>query len=350
MNLEFDGNIQPVYSFYNHQKLGTALHELEQNSQDRVKVDQIGLSNQGRPIWRVKVGKGKKAVLASSYIHGNEPTGASVLLNLLRFLGSSESPLANRLRNELTFVAVPMANPDAVELNRHNNVMTWEQVVTHYPGLAEAIPPFYYKPVNGSDPAGFNVNLDFRSNFDYTPSSDDFPFHAGWLLTPEARALADVYKQLQIEFGKVDTYIDLHNQNADTAETDRVQETGEPAILSISGVMINEPHATIEYSKQLTLIAYDALIEHGYNRITRFPELHAPMTSLGAFAQNGSGVVLFEALHSSNLEQETYETIIKCEETAVLAVLEAIASGSVHSIDPQTYGRIPKGTLDPSKV
>lgn len=52
-----------------------------------------------------------------SDIHGNELTGATLLLNLLRILGLSESPVADRWRDELTLAAVPMVNRDAADFD-----------------------------------------------------------------------------------------------------------------------------------------------------------------------------------------------------------------------------------------
>ncbi|MDQ7864523.1 M14 family zinc carboxypeptidase [Peribacillus frigoritolerans] len=60
---------------------------------------------------------GDKVVLIQSEIHGNEKTGTDAILNILKFLGTN-SPEAEKIRKEITLVALPKMNPDAAELNR----------------------------------------------------------------------------------------------------------------------------------------------------------------------------------------------------------------------------------------
>lgn len=93
---------------------------------------------------------------------------------MLQQLSRNDSPELKKLREELTIVAMPMINPDATELNRRGNEMTWEEVALKFPQLKDARPSWnYYTYINkywdyASNPE-FDVNRDFNLDLHYTP-------------------------------------------------------------------------------------------------------------------------------------------------------------------------------------
>lgn len=89
-NLSIDG-------FINYEELGQKLQQIQKSSQGNVKVETAGYTNQGREIYKVSTGHGKKVVLIQSEIHGNEKTGTVALLNMLQSLGSSQSKEAKKI-------------------------------------------------------------------------------------------------------------------------------------------------------------------------------------------------------------------------------------------------------------
>ena len=109
-------------AFISHAELSKKLKQIDKSSQGQVQVDVVGYSNQGREIYKATVGSGDKVILLQSEIHGNEKTGTAALLKILQQLGSN-SPEAEKIRSEVTIVAMPMVNPDATELNRRGNDM-----------------------------------------------------------------------------------------------------------------------------------------------------------------------------------------------------------------------------------
>ncbi len=350
-----------ISGFISHAELSKKLQQIDKSSQGQVNVEVAGYSNQGREIYKATVGSGDKVILVQSEIHGNEKTGTAALLNLLQKLGSN-SPEAKKIRNEVTIVAMPMVNPDATELNRRGNDMSWSEVVEDFPQLASASPSWnYYTYTNqywdyASNP-GFDVNRDFNPNLNYVPQPEDFPNNSsnpGWYITPEAQTVRDVYKGLLSEYGKVDVFVDLHHQGEYF-----VEGTDDKVTLSISGDFVPDPESEegskysdyadtydSDFSKQLNVAAYNALQERGnspFDHISLYPQnLDLPGTALGSFALNGSGAVLFEVTgQTQSYGQKEKGRLIKAVEIGLNGIIDSVVSEDVYEIDPEDYDSIP---------
>ncbi len=197
-----------VAGWTSHAQLGSKLRQIEQTSRGRVDVEVIGRSNRGRELYAARVGTGDRVMLVTSAIHGNEKTGTEALLHWLKHVGSSGSAETRALLDGITFVAVPMINPDGGELNRRQNDFPWSEVVETFPQLAGAQPAWYYSSRAG----GFDVNRDFNPDLGYEPRPQDLPGAdelPGFFLTPESRTLRALYLDLRDEFGGVGAYVDL---------------------------------------------------------------------------------------------------------------------------------------------
>mgnify|MGYP000084650448 CR=1 FL=1 len=350
-----------ISGFISHAELSKKLMQIEKNSQGNVNVQVAGYSNLDREIYKATVGSGDKVILVQSEIHGNEKTGTAALLNLLQQLGSN-SPEAKKIRSEVTIVAMPMMNPDATELNRRGNDMSWSEVVNDFPQLASASPSWnYYTYTNqywdyASNP-GFDVNRDFNPDLNYVPQPEDFPSNSsnpGWYITPEAQTVRDVYKGLMSEFGKVDVFVDLHHQGEYF-----VEGTDDKVTLSISGDFVPDPDSEEgaeyreyadtydgDFSKQLNVSVYNALQERGdspFDNITLYPQgLDLPGTALGSFALNGSGAVLFEVTgQTQSYGQKEKGRLIKAVEIGLYGIIDGVTSGDVYEINPDEYEEIP---------
>ncbi|WP_163527649.1 M14 family zinc carboxypeptidase [Halobacillus ihumii] len=355
--------------FTNYAQLGKKLEKIERTSNGKVDVSIAGHSNNGRNIYQARVGNGDRVIMIESEIHGNEKTGTEALLNILQYLGSSNSPQAQKIREEITLVALPKMNPDASELDRRGNNMTWAEVVEDFPQLANADGPtwnYYTGTLQGdhyTDRPGFDVNRDFNPNLDYVPQAEDIPGASddpGWYLTPEAQTVRDVYKGLKQEFGKVDVFVDLHHQGLYY-----VDGTDEPVTLSLSGQFVPHPSSekgqeyaeyadtyNYEFSKQLNVAAYDALQSMGnspFDNITLYSQgLDLPGTALGSFALNGSGTVLFEVTgQTHSMGQKKKGMLVKAVETGLTGIIEGVAEGAVQNLDADRYHEIPETSYSP---
>ncbi|GAA2790051.1 M14 family zinc carboxypeptidase [Saccharopolyspora taberi] len=361
----------PITEFTSYDELQVELARIERVSRNRVAVEQAGESNRGRGMLTARVGTGPKVVLITAEIHGNEKTGPDAVLDLLDFLGTSDSPRAEQIRSELTVVAMPKINPDAGALDRRGNDMTWEEVQARHPQLATAAPPwnYYTGSMQGDDYSqqpGFDVNRDYNPDLGYQPQPADFPGASdrpGWFISPETSTVRDVYRSLQREFGGVDSYIDLHHQGA----CYKVPGTDRFVTMSLSGKFVDDPNAPgspyarfaegfrPEYSKQLNVAAYNALQAAAgqnpdFGNITLYPQdINLPGTGLGSFQLNGSGAVLFEVRgQTQTLGEQHREMLTRAVGIGLDGILTSVASGQVHDLDPAAYDRIPptdRGTV-----
>jgi murein tripeptide amidase MpaA len=77
---------------------------------------QIGTSEQGRPIYQLKIGTGNKKVLLWSQMHGNESTGTKALFDLFNCLLSAREKEIAAILESCTLLFIPMLNPDGAEV------------------------------------------------------------------------------------------------------------------------------------------------------------------------------------------------------------------------------------------
>ncbi|WP_439129454.1 M14 family zinc carboxypeptidase [Polaribacter sp.] len=79
-------------------------------------VQQIGTSEEERPIYQLKIGTGKKKILLWSQMHGNESTGTRALFDLFNCFLNDRNDTLRSILNECTLVFIPMLNPDGAEV------------------------------------------------------------------------------------------------------------------------------------------------------------------------------------------------------------------------------------------
>ncbi len=340
--------------FVNHAQLTRTLLDIERSTGGVVDVDVAGYSNQGREIYTARVGAGDTVVFVESQIHGNENHGTEALLDLLRQWGGA-TPEAAALRDEVTIVAIPRLNVDGGERDTRQNEMTWDDVVADFPQLAGAEPAWNYNPRVG----GFDVNRDFNPDLDYVPQPEDFPGNSadtGWYITPEAQTVRDVYRGLENEFGTVDYFIDLHNQWSCYA----TQDLENMSPLSISAKFIDDPSEfgswpkfDMDASKRANVAVYEALQhygESGYGDLTLYPQsTNLPGTALGSFALRGSAVVLFETSSQTQYDGMKRNGMLRHQiEIGLGGLVDAVADGSITSLDPAAYDTIPQRVFLPA--
>lgn len=340
--------------FVDHAQLTKSLERIERTSGGTVDVSVAGTSNQDREIYQARVGHGDTVVLVESQIHGNEMHGTEALLNLLQEWGGN-SPSAQALREEVTIVAIPRLNVDGGENDTRQNEMSWEEVVADFPQLEGVRPAWNYSSRVG----GFDVNRDFNPDLNYVPQPEDFPGNSadtGWYITPEAQTLRDVYADLESEFGTVDYFVDLHNQWSCYATDDL--ENMSP--LSISGRFIADPSEFGDWpkfdydaSRRANVAVYEALQGNGnsgYGDLTLYPQdTNLPGTALGSFALRGSATVLFETSSQTQYDGMKRNGMLRKQiEIGLGGLVDAIADGSIQTLDPDVYETIPQRVYLPA--
>lgn len=122
-----------------------------------------GKSVEGREIFLIKYGSGKRKVFLWSQMHGDEPTATMALFDIFNFLASQDfCDVKKNIAEQLTIYFMPNVNPDGAELFQRRNKLE------------------------------IDLNRD-----------------AARLETPEAKILMSTYKSINADFG-----FNLHDQSS----------------------------------------------------------------------------------------------------------------------------------------
>jgi hypothetical protein len=347
----------------NHEQVGDTLAQIEKNSGGRVDVEVVGHSSQGRELWAARVGTGDRVLLVTSAIHGNERTGTEALLGILKDLGSGGDAQTKQILEEITLVAMPMVNPDGGELNRRINVVPWQDTVAAFPQL-EGAPRAWYHSLRGDgiDLPGYDLNRDFNPDLDYVPQAADLPgkdTDAGFFLSPESRAIRDVYVDMRQEKGAVDAYIDLHHMGPCDLLTGGPQD-GDLITFSVDypplGVQDGAaykakwPALDQDKSRRYALSVYNGLAEKYGTQ--------SPLAAVGryfhpdtreyagqgrsALALNGTGTVLFEVRgQQDDLGQKQKGMFVNSVRTGIESLMHGMATDSVDTLDGDDFFDLP---------
>ncbi|SDY68950.1 Zinc carboxypeptidase [Micromonospora pattaloongensis] len=347
----------------NHDQVGRTLAQIAKNSGGRVTVDVAGRSPQGRELWAARVGTGDRVLLVTSAIHGNERTGTEALLGILKDLSNGNDARTRQLLQEITLVAMPMVNPDGGELNRRMNVLSWDATVAQFPQLAGAPRAWYHRLTgDGINLPGYDLNRDFNPDLNYVPRAADLPGRdtdAGFFLSPESRAIRDVYVKLRAEKGAVDAYIDLHHMGP----CDRITGGGQdgklitfsldyPPLGVQDGAKYRATYPALDQdkSRRYALSVYNGLVDTYGNQ--------SPLAAVGryfhpdnreyagqgrsAFALNGTGTVLFEVRgQQDDLGQKQHGMMVNSVRTGIESLMAGLATGSVDTLDGNDFFDLP---------
>ena len=349
----------PFSGWASHAQLGNALDRIEQTSKGRVDVEVIGQSNRNRDLYAARVGTGDRVMLVTSAIHGNEKTGTEALLHWLQHIGSSQTAETKALLEGITFVAVPMFNPDGGELNRRQSDFPWSEVAETYDFPEETPPAWYYSSRAG----GFDVNRDFNPDLAYEPRAEDLPGAdelPGFFLTPESRTLRSLYLDLRDEFGEVDAYVDLHHMGP----CEQIEGDGDYVSVTLdypplgpddSGKYDAWPLLDQDKSRRFAYAAYLGMRDHAgdgnadqspfLGGIARYlhPEARdLPGQARSSFALNGTGTVLFEVRgQSDDFGQKKNGQLTAIVEAGVAGLAQRLADGSVDTLDGDRFFDLP---------
>lgn len=80
--------------------------------------EKFGKSEEGRPIYAIKIGEAPKCILSFAGIHGNEKVAITGVLRTLKMLLSGK---IDNVTERVSYVAVPLLNPDGVERSQRKN-------------------------------------------------------------------------------------------------------------------------------------------------------------------------------------------------------------------------------------
>lgn len=180
-----------------------------------VKINTIGQSVQGKPIWELRIGNGNKKVHLNASFHANEWITTPVLLEavnayLLALTNGSSirgwSPM--NFYNEVDLSIVPMVNPDGVNLVIHGpQDENREELIRINKGSSDF--SGWKANIRGVDlnnqyPANWEIEKERKE--EKAPASRDYPGDAP-LTEPEAKTMADLARRENF-----DRLLALHTQ------------------------------------------------------------------------------------------------------------------------------------------
>jgi hypothetical protein len=268
-----------------HAELQQRLSALALRHPQRVALESLGRSVEGREIQLLTLGRGKRRVLLWSQMHGNEPSATPALVDLVETVAGVDAPEHKLILDRLTLLIVPMLNPDGTERYARRN--------------AQAI----------------DVNRDALS-----------------LATPEGRLLKAVRDRFEPELG-----FNLHDQNRRTS----VGETGVPAsiaLLAVAGDKKGTLTAGRARAKRVASALVRALGPFVPGGIARYDEDWSPR----AFGDNltawGTPVVLIES--GGIPKGRTHAFLTQLNYVGLLTVLHGLARDDLARETASAYEKL----------
>ncbi|WP_336920955.1 M14 family zinc carboxypeptidase [Aquipuribacter sp. SD81] len=277
------------------------LQTIEANSQGRVTVESAGLSGEGRELYYATVGTGDTVFWLQARIHGNELQSTQAVLHILQELGSSNTPEARLIRENLTVVVIPMYNPDGSEANTRQS----------------------------TTPTRTDLNRDWE-NFTQV----------------ESVAFWNLFAEVQPDLG-----LDLHHMSS----APRVAGTTDLNQFQIGARTVDPSRLTDEQwdtARQMSEVSLDALAGYGQTHVARYPDIDITNAALSRMLLGGTapagetplgqdtvtGAIFYEV---RSVGQKSNGYLANLFSRPTMAVLTAAADGSLYSSDWADYDALP---------
>ena len=198
------------------EEIGVTLQNLEKKYPEILKLESIGNSEKGRPLWLMKISDNvnrdetEPEVKFIGNMHGDEIVGREVLVRLIEDLASSynkNSKIKDLINNSEIFI-IPSLNPDgALNIRRGNN---------SYVDLNRDFPDFTTGD-NRNDPSGRAIEtkamMEFQKRRNFSLSAN---FHGGalvvnypWDTDKKKFPFYNLIKQFSLEYATLN--IDMKN-------------------------------------------------------------------------------------------------------------------------------------------
>ncbi len=279
------------------EQVGSALAAIARASDGRVRLGEIGRSNEGRPLRLASVGRGPTRLLYVTQQHGDEPLGTPAAIQALWVLGVPQSAWHRWLLSRLTIDIVVQANPDgAVRDQRYN----------HDPSATGD----YSEPGVGYDINRF-----------HNPFVADNP-------VPESRAMLGFWRSTRPSI-----VVDYHMQGR------YLQPDGRETTASMlwPTTPLASPSA-VTRGRQLAVRNYQAMTYLAGANVTRYPGGEYEGIARNAYGVLGSASLLVEL---SNLPSSQVPAQIRTAFVSMIATAQGAADRTLWRIDPARADTIP---------
>jgi hypothetical protein len=298
--LEDSQNVN-LSSIPSYEDVAKQLRSIEASSQGAVEVASAGRSGEGRELLYATVGDGPDVFWLQARIHGNELHSTEAALQILKYLGSSGSAEARRIREALTVVVIPMYNPDGATANIRQS----------------------------TTPLRIDLNRDWEL-----------------FQQPESRAFYALWERLHPRLA-----LDLHH----FGQTSRVAGSDELNNFQIGARSIDPSRMTAEQwltNRQMAMISVDTVSRMGSAGVARYPLIditNAVLSRmlLGGPGPDGSdpgfktqGAIFYEV---RSVGQKSNGMLEQLFVRPSMAVLNAAADGSLYGHPGTGWDSLPFG-------
>ena len=302
--LESEQQVQ-LTSLPSYAEVGRILESIAASSQGEVDVASAGLSGEGRELLYATVGHGPDVFWLQARIHGNELHSTEAVLQVLKYLASSSSAEAVRIREQLTVIVIPMYNPDGATAN-----------------IRQSTTPF---------------QLDLNRDWEL-------------FRQPESRAFYELWEETRPRLA-----LDLHHMG----QSPIVEGTNELNTFQIGARSIDPSRMTAEQwltNRQMALISTAAVSRLGTGNVARYPLIditNAVISRmlLGGPGPDGSdpgfktqGAIFYEV---RSVGQKSNGMLEQLFVRPTMAVLSAAADGSLYDHPGTGWEDIPFGDGEP---
>lgn len=307
------------YWVTSYENMVRALQYHEQRARGLIELEVVGQSNEGRDLYLVKVGNPTNApVMMIAQQHGNEVINTESMLRLIHWL--YRSPDAALIRENLYVLLVPRVNPDGTaRYQRYNHDPL---VPARDTGVG-----LYTNPGGG---VGWDINRYHDANWEESLLYENFPGLYPVNPVPEAAAVIDTVQR----FNPLWT-VDFHGQFQYRTEDGR----------DITGSVLwptneNADSDAVDLSKQLIVVAKDAVDPLFYSTLTEYPGGTYPGIARNAYGIYGIGSVLVEIKGGSGYLLQP-GMLIDYSLRIMQAMLTTTADGTLFDADPTRVEELP---------
>jgi len=303
-------NLSTVMSF---DEVEGELLKLEKRSKGLLEVDVVGHTQENRPLYIAKMGWGPVRMWVQGRIHGNEPFGNDVCLELIKSLLSKD----RKILEEMTLWIVPSYNPDGSERYWRGNAT----------------------PTRWDDQGNPTAGVDLNRNW-WREDGDDYS-------ELESQAFYWAWADFRPHYA-----IDVHHQGTYFAEDEDNNDTNQMTTFSI-GIPVWPEYledSIWDDSRRMAVAAYDATKDLGFSNPTRYPliNIHTSVIStmmLGNPGPDGydpewvTAAIFLE--NRGGIGNKSRGYIVKQSVIGVHAIIDAIAYSELQHISPDLWDDIP---------
>jgi hypothetical protein len=285
---EYDSYREPSIQHrrFKHSEIVPLINQLK--NKNIFTVNKAGQSAEGREIFLISAGTGKKKVFLWSQMHGDEPTATMALFDIFNFLSADDhfNGIRKKILSEISIYFMPMVNPDGAETYERRNI--------------------------------FDIDI----NRDAIRQQ-----------TPEGKVLRTTFEELKADFG-----FNLHDQSTRYS----VGKTPHTAALSFLA-------PTINYEKEIDKVRENAIKLIGElfrvlsiyipGHIAKYSDDFEPRAFGDNFQKWGTSTILIE---SGGWQYDTEKQFLrKLNFISLLSAFNSIAIESYKKESMETYESIP---------